>query len=38
MLEACLEKPVFTVFVEQDYQQDQVVIENISRLVSSIGE
>lgn len=37
MLEICLEKPVFTVFVEQDYQQDQVV-ESISRLVSSIRE
>lgn len=38
MLEACLEKPVFRVFAEQDYQQDQVDIENISRLVSSIRE
>lgn len=38
MLEACLEKPVFRVFVEQDYQQDRVDIENISRLISSIRE
>lgn len=38
MLETCLEKPVFRVSVEQDYQQDQMVTENIFRLVSSIRE
>lgn len=38
MLETCLEKPVFRVSVEQDYQEDQMVIENIFRLVSIIRE
>lgn len=38
MLETCLEKPVFRVSVDQNYQQDQMVIENIFRLVSSIKE
>lgn len=38
MLETCLEKPVFRVSIEQNYQQDQMVIENIFRLVSSTRE
>lgn len=38
MLEICLEKPVFNLSVEQEYQHDQMVIENIFRLVSSITQ
>jgi len=36
--EICLEKPVFRVSIEQDYQQDLMVTENIFRIVSSIRE
>lgn len=38
MLETCLEKPVFRASIEREYQQDQMVIENIFRQVSSIRQ
>lgn len=38
MLETCLEKPVFRASVEREYQQDQMVIENIFRQVSSVRQ